>query len=187
MNNEDINFTDAEMLRNLAEEKLKVTGVKKIISAAEADLQKLVHELQVHQIELEMQNDELRYAYETAEKALKNYTMLFDLSPMGYITLNSEAAICDLNFTAAEILGERRFSLIDSNFKLYISDESKAVFNNFFKKVYTTYAKESCEVVLGYNKKLLGTVYIEGIIADNDQKCLLSIVDVSKFNMQKKA
>ncbi len=99
-----------------------------------------------------MQNDELRYAYETAEKALKNYTMLFDLSPMGYITLNSEAAICDLNFTAADILGERRFSLIDSNFKLYVSEASKAVFNNFFEKIYTTNAKESCEVILGYDK-----------------------------------
>lgn len=187
MNNEDIDFTDAEMLRNLAEEKLKAAGEKKIISAEEADLQKLVHELQVHQIELEMQNDELRHAYETAEKALKNYTMLFDLSPMGYITLDQEAAICDLNFTAADMLGERRFSLIDSNFKLYISEESKSVFNNFFKKLYATHAKESCEVILGYDKKSFSTVYIEGVIAYDDKKCLLSVVDVSKFNLKKKA
>lgn len=182
MNTEDMDFTDAGMLRNLAEEKLRAAGEKKRISQEELDLQKLVHELQVHQIELEMQNDELRQAYETAERALKNYTMLFDLSPMGYITLNPEAAICDLNFTAADMLGERRFSLIDSNFKLYISEDSKSVFNNFFKKLYTTHAKESCEVVLGYDKKPLSTVYIEGVVTEDDQKCLLSVVDVSKFN-----
>ena len=61
--------------------------------------------MQVHQIELEMQNEELRLAYETSESALKKYTILFDLSPMGYFTLDSEGAICELNFTGADIVG----------------------------------------------------------------------------------
>ncbi len=183
----EMDFTNAKMLRQKAEELLKEKQQKENLSMKENDAEKLLHELQVHQIELEMQNEELRQAYETAETALKKYTMLFDLSPMGYFTLDQEGAICELNFRGAEILGERRFSLIDSNFKLFVSENSKPVFNNFFRKVYTSNAKESCEVLLGYDQKILCSVYIEGVVTGEDQKCLLSVVDISKFSLQNKA
>jgi hypothetical protein len=78
------NLTDAQILRLKAEEKLKKnekTG-KPVI---EADVKKLLHELQVHQIELEMQNEELREANETAETALKKYTILYDFAPVGIL------------------------------------------------------------------------------------------------------
>ncbi len=187
MNKEKINFTDAKLLRRKAEEKLNENQQKKSFIKEETDVKKLLHELQVHQIELEMQNEELRQAYEIAETALKKYTLLFDLSPMGYFTLDPEGAICELNFAGAEILGERRFSLIDSNFKLFIAEGSRLVFNNFFRKVFTSNAKESCEVLLGYDKKTLCFVYMEGVVTDDDQKCLLSVVDISKFNLQNKS
>jgi PAS domain-containing protein len=180
MNDEELDFTNAEMLRRKAEEKLKEKQ-KRDESAANTDVQKLLHELQVHQIELEMQNEELRNAYETAETALKKYTMLYDFAPMGYFTLDSEGSICELNFTGADMLGERRFSLINSNFKLFVSEASLPVFNNFFSKVYVTNVKESCEVMLGYDKNPLCFVYMEGIVIGDDQKCLLSVIDISKL------
>ena len=183
----EIDFMNNKMLREKAEEELKTKQQLRNISREETDTKKLLHELQVHQIELEMQNEELRLAYETSESALKKYTILFDLSPMGYFTLDSEGAICELNFTGAELLGERRFSLINSNFKLFVAEGSKPVFNNFFRKVYTSNAKESCEVLLGYDKKTLCSVYMEGVVTDDDQKCLLSVVDISKFNLQNKS
>jgi len=180
MSDEEIDFTDPEMLRKRAEEKLKEKQ-KKDVPVIEADVKKLMYELQVHQIELEMQNEELRLAYETAETALKKYTMLFDLAPMGYFTLESDGSISDLNFYGAELLGERRFSLVNSNFKLYVTDESLPVFNSFFSKVYASIAKESCEVMLGYDNKVLCYVYMEGIVIDDDKKCLLSVIDISGF------
>jgi PAS domain-containing protein len=128
-----------------------------------------------------MQNEELRQANETAEEALKKYTMLYDFAPMGYYTLESDGSISDLNFTGAEILGEKRFSLINTNFKLFISDASKSVFNKFFKNIYASNAKESCELMLGYNDKPLCLVYMEGIVLGDDRKCLLSVVDISGF------
>ena len=181
MNSGEMDFTNAEMLRRKAEEKLKTSQQKEKSIERETDLKRLVHELQVHHIELEMQNEELRHAYEIAEKALGKYTMLYDLSPMGYFTLDSEGTICDLNFTGAEILGEKRISLIDSSFKLFLSEDSKLAFNNFLRKVFTSNAKESCEVVLDYGEKPSGSFYMEGVVIEDDKKCLLSVIDISKF------
>jgi hypothetical protein len=181
MSNEEQNLTDAEMLRKKAEEHMKKQQEKINKPVIEADVKKLLHELQVHQIELEMQNEELRQANETAEIALRKYTMLYDLAPLGYFTLDSDGSICDLNFTAADMLADRRFSLINSNFKLFVSDETKPAFNDFFSKVYSSHEKESCEVILGYDKTSLCHVYMEGIVTGEEHKCLLSVVDISGF------
>jgi PAS domain-containing protein len=184
MSIEKPDFTDAGMLRKKAEEKLKSGHKKEIKPDLEADKMKLLHELQVHQIELEMQNEELKQANETAEAALKKYTMLYDLAPMGYFTLDEDGSIFDLNFTGAELLGEKRYSLVNSNFKLFISRESQKVFNDFFTKVYTSEAKESCNVKLGYDDASLIHVYIEAIVTGDDRKCLLSVVDISGIKKQ---
>lgn len=181
MKNEEPDFRDPKELRKKAEEILKKKQKAKKESPLETDVNKLLHELQVHQVELEMQNEELRQAYETAEIALKKYTMLYDLAPMGYLTLEKDGSISELNFTAADMLGDRRFSLINSLFKLYISDDSKSEFNEFFTKVFSGNTKEYCEVSLGYDNNPLCTVYMEGIVTMEDQKCLLSLVDISKF------
>jgi PAS domain-containing protein len=181
MSNEEQNLTDAQMLRLKAEEKLKEKQKKIGKPVKETDVKKLLYELQVHQIELEMQNEELSEANQTAETALKKYTMLYDFSPMGYFTLDSDGSICELNFTGADMLGDKRFSLVNSNFKLFVSEDSLPVFNNFFSKVYTSNAKESCEVMLGYDNKPLCLVYMEGIVTGDDRKCLLSVVDISGF------
>jgi PAS domain-containing protein len=180
MSNEEIDFTNAELLRKKAEEQLKEKQ-KKDIPVPESDVKKLMHELQVHQIELEMQNEELQKAYETAETALKKYTMFYELAPMGYFTLNSDGSISELNFSGADMLGEKRFSLLNSNFKLFVSEQSLPVFNSFFSKVHADKAKESCEVMLGHDNNALRHVYMEGIVIDDDRKCLLSVVDISGF------
>jgi len=181
MIDEDLDYTDSRLLRAKAEEKLKEKEEEMGKQVKETDLQKLLHELQVHQIELEMQNEALQQANETVEAALKKYTILYDLVPMGYFTLDAEGSILELNFTAAGMLGEKRFSLINSNLKLFITKDSLPVFNDFFRKVYTSNSKESCEVVLGYNEKVLCPVYMEGVVTDEEQECLLSVVDVSGF------
>ena len=181
MSDKEQKLTDAQILRIKAEELLKEKQKKMDKPVMETDEKRLLHELQVHQIELEMQNEELRHANETAETALKKYTMLYDFAPMGYFTLDSDGSICDLNFTGAEMLGDKRFSLVNSNFKLFVSEDSQAVFNTFFRKVFAGDAKESCEVMLGYDNNPLCLVYMEGIVSGDDRKCLLSVVDISGF------
>jgi len=180
MNTEKKNLTDAQILRLKAEEKLKAKK-KTTKQVIESDIKKLLHELQVHQIELEMQNEELREANETAETALKKYTMLYDFAPLGYFTLEKDGSISELNFTGAEMLGEKRFSLVNSNFKLFIAESSHTVFDRFFSKIFESNTKDSCEVMLGYDGKPLCSVYIEGVVVGDDRKCLLSVVNTSAF------
>lgn len=184
MSREKQDFTDAKTLRKKAEEKLKAERKKTSKAILESDAQKLLHELQVHQIELEMQNEELQQANETAETALRKFTMLYDLAPMGYFTLDEDGSIYDLNFTGADLLGDKRYSLLNSNFKLFISNESKETFNNFFKMVYKSGAKESCHLKLGYDDRFLADVYMEAIVTGDDRKCLLAVVDISEIKKQ---
>lgn len=182
MSNKKQNIKQDQILRSRAEQELEKNqnAMDKLVE--EADMKKLLHELQVHQIELKMQNEELRQANETAELALKKYTMFFDFAPMGYFTLNSKGLICDLNFTGAEMLGEKRFSLIDENFRLFVSEESLPVYNQFLEKAFKSNFKVSCNINLGYDNKLLCPVYMEGIVIKEDGMCLLSVINISNFD-----
>jgi PAS domain-containing protein len=173
--------TNAKQLRLKAEEQLKRKDKGTDNVVVEVDPKKLLHELQVHQIELEMQNEELRLAFETAETALKKFTLLYDLAPMGYFTLDNNANIGELNFTGADMLGDKRFSLVNSNIKLFITDDSLPVFNDFFRKVYSRQGKESCKVMFVSDNGSTCKVYMEGIVIGDDQKCLLSVIDISHF------
>lgn len=174
-------FTDTELLRIKAEEKLLEKKFKKDAAIIETDLKKVLHELQVHQIELEMQNEELRQANETAETALRKYTLLYDLAPMGYFTLDRDSNIRELNHTGSFMLGDRHFSLINSNFKLFVADESKLVFHEFFNRCYASNKKEYCEVLLAYDKNPLCHVYMEGIVIGESWKCMLSLFDITNY------
>ena len=178
MKKNELEILDAQLLRQRAEEQViekSISGIPK----QEIDTKRMLHELQVHQIELEMQNEELRRANEVAETALRKFTLLYDFAPLGYFTVDKECSILDLNFTGAEILGDKRFSLINSNFRLFISEESLPVFHAFFLKVFKSNAKESCKIWLGYNKERVCPVYLEGMVVEEEQNCLLSLLDIS--------
>lgn len=182
--NQETDLTDAQVLRKNAEKKLKETQKNSTDVEVETDVKRLVHELQVHQIELEMQNEELRQANERAETALKKYTIMYDFAPMGYYTIDREGTIYELNFTGAELLETRRFSLINSNIKLFISEETLQAFNNFLSIIYLGKSKESCEVMLGNTPEQMHSVYMEGVVTDDEGKCLLSVVDITEFKKQ---
>lgn len=167
------------MLRKNAEDVLRKKKANKENLTSEADAIKLLHELQVHQIELEMQNEELIKANEIAETALRKYTMLYDFAPIGYFTLDGDGNICELNFTAAEMLRDKRFTLVNNNFRLFVAEESQTVFDKFYKRIFTKNSKEACEVKLSYDGTPLCSVYMEGVVTGEDRKCLLSVVNIS--------
>ena len=114
----------------------------------EADTQRLVHELQVHQIELEMQNEELRRARAELEAGLERYTDLYDFAPVGYLTLDRDGAIRQVNLTGARLLGLERARLVGRRFGVFVGEPDRAGFNTFLERVFESQAQEVCEVAL---------------------------------------
>src|SRR3954451_1196339 len=97
--------------------------------------ERLVHELEVHQIELEMQNEELRRATETLEAAKAEYTDLYDFAPVGYFTFDGAGVIRRLNLTGARLLGGERSSAVRNLFESFVAEEDRGKFRRFLGQV----------------------------------------------------
>jgi diguanylate cyclase (GGDEF)-like protein len=134
-------------LRQQAEAKL---SKRKKSPTTDADTLRLLQELQVHQIELEMQNEELVQARAEVEAALRQYTDLYDFSPVGYFTLARDSTISRVNLAGANLLGAdaERSKLIKRRFGVFISAQSRTTFNAFLEKVFISKCKETCEISL---------------------------------------
>jgi len=176
----DNNKTDAANLRQKAEEQLKKQQSKTSSLSSENDLRKLLHELEVHQIELEMQNEELVVAKEKVEIANEKYTELYDFAPSGYLSLTKDGKISELNFVAAKLLGKERSHLIKSRFAIFLSENTRSVFSHFFDAIFTSKIKQSCEVSISTEGNLPIDVAIEGIISQKDEICHLNLVDITE-------
>lgn len=85
------------------------------------DMQTLIYELQIHQIELEMQNDELRKAHEIIENSQKRYTDLYNYSPIGYMTTDSDGVIVEVNTTALQLLQYEKQSIVGKPIAVYVN------------------------------------------------------------------
>jgi PAS domain S-box-containing protein len=169
--------SDEVQLRQKAEEKLS-GGEGKIITMTY--MMKLVHELEVYQLEMEMQNEELVLAKEKAELTEKKYTELYDFAPSGYLSLSKNGEITQLNLMAAKMLGKERSFLINKTFLSFVKKETQPVFNQFLKNIFIGKAKQSCEIQLETEGELAVYVNVEGIVAQNDGKCLLTLTDITQ-------
>ncbi len=177
-------FNDFEpiVLRKKAVEILRRRPKKLEKTITEADALKLYHELSVHQIELELQNEELLQAQEKANALAKEkYIELFDFAPSGFLTLSREAKIIDLNLCASRMLGLERAYLRFRRFNLFVSNDTRPVFNLFLEKVFNSKRKETCEVELIVNSYLTLDVLLDGIVAENGDGCLVTMVDISEL------
>ncbi len=174
---------EAELLRQKAEELLHRRDKARYITAnssSEADLLKLIHELEVHQVELEMQNEELVIAKEKAELAEEKYTELYDFAPSCYITLSKKGEILELNFAAAKMLGKERTKLIKKQFVFFVSIGTQKTFNLFFQDVFTSKVKQTCEVIIATEGNMPNYVNIDGIVSQNNELCLLTLIDITE-------
>jgi two-component system, NtrC family, sensor kinase len=135
-------------LRRLAEERSRESGTEIVRSTAEENVLGLVHELQVHQIQLEMQNEELRKAQEQIAESLRKYSDLYDFAPVGYVTSNREGLIIEANLTFAGQLGIERSRLINTPLWLYATAPNRGKFRSHLVQVFKTNERRTCELKL---------------------------------------
>lgn len=146
INNNKGQFATSE-LRHLAEKRLSANTTEPSPPLTEEALRRLVHELEVHQIELEMQNEELNQARNEVDTALEKYTELYDFAPVGYFTLDRIGTISRVNLTGAGLLAVERSRLVGKRLEHYFTAEVHPAFNAYLERVFTSPAKAACEVV----------------------------------------
>ena len=154
---------------------------------SDADTLKLIHELEVQQIELELQNEELLLARVAAKEASEKYTNLYDFAPVGYYTLNGKGEIIELNLIGAEMLGKERSRLKNNMFGFYVSKDTKPIFNQFLEDVFNTNAQESCEVTLANMVNSPLQVILSGIVDEKGEQCVVTVVEISRRKMLENA
>jgi PAS domain S-box-containing protein len=131
----------AAELRRRAEEMSLETAVQSpenLEALSPEETQQTIHELRVHQIELEMQNEELRRAQTELDAARARYFDLYDLAPVSYCTISEKGLILEANITAATLLGVARGALVKQPFSRFILKEDQAIYYLHRKQLFET-------------------------------------------------
>lgn len=110
------------------------------------EAQKMIHELQVHQVELEMQNEELSNAQAELEVAWRHYFDLYHLAPVGYCILSREGLVMEANFTAVNMLDLALSTLVKKPITRFIFEEDKEIYYQHLQQIYQLNRSSTCEL-----------------------------------------
>ncbi|MDD5286866.1 MAG: ATP-binding protein [Desulfuromonadaceae bacterium] len=174
-----ISLLPAAELRRRAEEQLNVQMPEGGSLQTEDKTERILHELQVHRIELEMQNAELRQTRDELETALDRYTGLYDFAPVGYFTLDGDGEIRAVNIAGACLIGAVRSRLIGRRFSLFVADKDRDAFTGFLAAVLTSRIKDSCEVELLNRAKQPLIVQIEAMATASGREFHVAVIDIT--------
>ncbi len=155
------NFAD---LHRRAEEKARAVEAQTRETPSPEKAGRLLHELQVHQIELEMQNEELLRAREALQEASDKYHDLFDFAPVGYFRLDEQGGILEVNLAGAALLGLDRSTALRQRFGQYVTPQFRARFAELLREALQAGSKQSREIEIQRNGELAHTV-VEAIPA----------------------
>jgi PAS domain S-box-containing protein len=159
--------------------KLKKPTVKII-----EDVERLVQLLQIHQVELEHQNQELKITQEELEVSRNKYVNLFDFSPVPYFTLDKDGIIKEVNISASKMFGIDRNKLMGKHFMMFVPLAERDIFNSFVKTVFNSPVKQSCELKVMNKDKRVFHVRLEGLevvdTLESDRKCQVALIDLTK-------
>ena len=180
----------ASALRQQAEELLKEVPIRTVSHLSEPEMRKLLHELEVRQIELELQNKELVWQNqelilekEKTETAHNKYTELYDFAPIAYFSLSQDSTIVEVNFSGAKMLHLEKSALKNKLLSSYITDTGKPIFELFLSKVFKSKVKETCELTLPVKSGAPILVYLTGQVNIADEQCLVTMVDITGLRL----
>jgi len=166
----------SQSIRRCAEEKarLDVVTASKPLSLDQEDL---LHELQVHQIELKMQNEELRRSHEDLNASESRYVNLYDLAPVGYLTLNEKGLILEANLTAATMLGVARNFLLNKALSNFIFPEDQDAYYLHRKHLIKAGDAQALEMRLLRSDGAHFWAHVQA--TTNNGECWISLSDIS--------
>ena len=147
----------------------------------EEDTRRLVHELRVHQIEIELQNEELRESRALAETGFAQYLDLYEFAPVPYLTVDGECVILKANLAAASLFSMDRSILLGHSLRSHLTPEARSSMDAFLRKTLASGRSECLEtrIVLAGGEKLF--VLIEGLGRDQRPgECRLALIDITE-------
>jgi PAS domain S-box-containing protein len=171
-------------LRGRAEERLRERKRETGPSPTKEDTRRMVHELEVHQIQLEMQNEELKQARKALERQLEKYSDLYSFAPVGYFTLDNAGTIREANLFGARLLGIERSRLVGRRMGSFLCDESHHSFTECLTEIYEGIVGPSCELALLAPGSGPRYVQIEGTPVASDEgaagQCRVVMIDITE-------
>jgi PAS domain S-box-containing protein len=176
----------AQSLRQRAEEKVRQAAgqlPEDSTALAPEGARRLVHELRVHQIELEMQNEELRRAGVALEASRARYFDLYDLAPTGYLTISEKGIITESNLAAAKLLGLDRSQLVNQPMSRFILPEDQDIYYHHRKLLFKTIAPQGCEFRMMRADSVPFWVRLETVVGradDGSPVCHTVISDIAE-------
>lgn len=166
---------DPATLRRLAEARLPAANTP--LNPTETD--RLIHELRVHQIELELQNDELRLSRDEAERQRARYTDLYDSAPSGYISLGKDGTMGESNRAAAELLGRDTGMLAGKRLGMFVAVDDRETLNEFLAEVFECSEPVSCELSIVEDAGSARIVSLVGQCTADRTECRVSLTDIT--------
>ena len=170
-------------LRRQAEERLRKHPSGQGAGAPE-QTPNMIHELQVHQVELEMQNDELRQAQEKLEASRSRYFDLYDLAPVGYVTVSEQGLILEANLTVATMLGVPRSSLVKQPITRFLFRDDQDIYYLHHKRLLETGAPQAWELRVTRQSGELFWARMEATVAQDGKGgasvCRIVLSDLSE-------
>ncbi|MBW8781218.1 MAG: PAS domain S-box protein [Verrucomicrobia bacterium] len=170
-------------LRRRAETRLRKQPVKDLRVETHADTRRMLHELQVHQIELELQNEELQQAKQAVDANLDRYTDLYDFAPVGYFSIDENGTVLEANLTGAALLGVERSQLAKRRFQVFMAPQSQATFPLFLEGIFSGHKKKVCEALLLRNGRPSFWADLQAMSAATDagasKWCRVAVIDIS--------
>lgn len=181
----DKSKSTAEELRRQAEKRLRAKKTQLPPSRSKESAQRLVHELEVHQIELEMQNAELKRAQEELELSHNKYVELYDFAPVGYFTFDEQGLILEVNLTGAKLLGTERKLLLKKPFINFIAQTAgREIFSKHRKDVFRPQSAHTCEIELKRKDGSIFPAQLQSTVMENingiDGNIHVSITDITE-------
>ena len=167
-------------LRERAEEWLERKRPPAVKGKTEAEMARLVHELEVHQLELEMQNEELRQAHADVDKLLAQYSDLYDFAPTGYLTINRDGNVQQANLEAARLLGLERSRLQGRRLRGFVAERDRRAFDAFLPRAFASHVAERREFALVREGQELLFVRIEFLVSEDGQTGRVVLFDLTE-------
>ncbi len=173
-------------LRRRAEVQAGITEYQKLADLSPAEVERLIHELRVHQIELEMQNDELWRMQVELETSRTRYFDLYKLAPVGYLTLSEKGLILEANLRAAALLGIPSETLVKRPLGRFVHPDDADAYYHCMRLLWQTGRPQMCEVRLAPRGAVppITWVQLEAVQAQDDEQqaavCRVALVDLTE-------